>query len=236
AYYSRTGLGAKVNSVPMPMKYDNPELYYTLPLVFGNTDSSISSFGINIPNIGYYGQTVNRYNCADGWGTVITPYGSFSALRVKSDVYISDTIFYDSYGYGIKIPRFQNEYKWLSPQMGLPVLSVTKSTLQTTVIYQDSLIDNSGINFNASDDFTVSVYPNPSSKHVTIDFSIDFPADIKISFTDQLGRNFFPQLSYNKVNSRKLIILFPEHVLSPGIYYLNISDDNISFIEKIVVN
>ncbi|NMC99893.1 MAG: hypothetical protein GYA62_09245 [Bacteroidales bacterium] len=44
-YYRKAGFGATINGVQTPVKYDNPELFFKLPLTFGTSDSSISSYG-----------------------------------------------------------------------------------------------------------------------------------------------------------------------------------------------
>lgn len=234
AYYSRAGMGAKINGISMPMKYDDPELYFTLPLVFGNNDSSYSSFGITIPSVGYYGQTVQRYNYTDGWGTIITPFGTFNALRVRSDVYITDTIYYESYSYGLSIPRFQNEYKWLAQGMGLPVLSVTKTTMQTTVLYQDSVMQNS---INTPDDLKISffLYPNPVKNHFFLNFTQEPNDEFSVKISDQSGRSVWNNYSLIKTGEKQFLIGFEENVLSEGVYYITVNLKGKTVTEKFIV-
>lgn len=234
SYYSRAGMGAKINGISIPMKYDNPELYFTLPLVFGNTDSSFSSFGITLPSIGYYGQTVIRYNYTDGWGTIITPFGTFAALRVRSDVYITDTVYYDSYSYGISIPRFQNEYKWVAPGMGLPVLSVTKTTMQTTVLYQDSVMQNS-INNPEDLKISISIYPNPATNHIILYFTQELKDDFSIQISDQTGRYIFNNFILTKTGEKEYLVNFNGNALSEGVYFITVNHSGKTVSEKFIV-
>jgi len=166
--YVKKGMGAKVNSVPMPMQFDNDMMIYTLPLNYGNVDSSTSSYGLSIPNFGYYGQTIKRVNYTEGWGTVVTPFGIFNALKVRSELQYTDTFYYDSFGYGTTINRNETEYQWISNNMGIPVLTVTKANFQTTVVYQDSLIstDNNKILKEKSE---IKIFPNPATESLNID-------------------------------------------------------------------
>jgi len=119
--YSRVGFGAKINGVATPVKFDEPELLYQFPITFDDTYTSTSVWGAPIPTIGYYGQTVVRNSTVDGWGQLITPYGTFQVYRVKSVVNITDTIHNGTFGF--KVPRQpSNEYRWLLQNKGLQLL------------------------------------------------------------------------------------------------------------------
>jgi gliding motility-associated-like protein len=58
-------------------------------------------------------------------GTLLTPFGTFNALRIKSTLQISDSIYLDTLGFGITIPRQTIvEYKWLGAGKKIPLLEV----------------------------------------------------------------------------------------------------------------
>jgi hypothetical protein len=71
--FSQVGIGASINGFPMPASFDHPDIWYSFPMIYGNTDSSRSEFGFNVPNLGYYGQKRNRVNQVDGWGSIYLP-------------------------------------------------------------------------------------------------------------------------------------------------------------------
>src|SRR6185369_9997600 len=108
-----------------------------------------------IPNFGYYRKQQTRTNEVDGWGTLITPFGTFNTLRVKSTLNITDSIYLDTLGFGLTIPRQTIvEYKWLAPGKKIPVLEVdiTLAIFGGTftvdrVNWQDNYLAPLGINF-----------------------------------------------------------------------------------------
>jgi hypothetical protein len=130
ASYSGVGYGVTINNVPVPVKYDNPEMLYKFPLNYGNPpDSSESFFSIEIPDLGYYETYRKRINEVDGWGTLTTPFGTFSTLRLKSLLIVRDSIFIDSLQTGIPVNRIITEYKWMGAGYGIPLLKVSKEGL-----------------------------------------------------------------------------------------------------------
>lgn len=99
--YESVGYGATVNNVPTSVKDDTIDVVYEFPMNYGNKDSSHSSNGVSIPSLAYYGTHQYRVNHVDGWGTITTPFGTFSALRVKTLIYTSDTIYVNALSFGI---------------------------------------------------------------------------------------------------------------------------------------
>ncbi len=158
-YYRKAGFGATINGVQTPVKYDNPELFFKLPLTYGTTDSSVSQYGLPIPGYGYYGQTIHRKHLADGWGTLITPYGIYPAIRVKHTVNITDTIFSEALNFGYTISRPTSyEYYWLTSTniRAFAAKVVRNGMFYTIEFYYDptTVVDN-----NEMQNFFI--FPNP---------------------------------------------------------------------------
>jgi hypothetical protein len=128
--YRKVGYGAEVAGFPIPITMDQQDVVYQLPLNFGNTSTSNSSYTIDIPTLAFYGYSQTRNNVVDGWGTINTPAGSFNALRVKTTIAGRDTIQVDQVSLGFAIERpLVTEYKWLSPGRRVPILQVNTSTV-----------------------------------------------------------------------------------------------------------
>jgi len=128
--YRKVGYGAEVAGFPVPITMDQQDVVYQLPLNFGNTSTSNSSYDIAVPTLAYYGYRQQRVNVVDGWGTINTPAGSFNALRVKTTIAGRDTIQVDEFSLGFAIERpLTTEYKWLSPGRRVPVLQINTSTV-----------------------------------------------------------------------------------------------------------
>jgi hypothetical protein len=128
--YTAVGFGITINGIPVPAKYNNPELLYKFPLNINSLpDSSESFFSLNIPDLGYFETYRKRVNRVDGWGTLITPFGTFQALRMKSVSITRDSIYVDSLQTGIPVNRTITEYKWLGNGFGIPLLTISKEGL-----------------------------------------------------------------------------------------------------------
>jgi hypothetical protein len=128
-----------VQGAPLPAKYDVPDKYYQFPMNPGTNWSSTSNFEISIPDFAYLGIQKSRTSIVDGWGTLITPFGTFQTLRVKSMITEYDSIYIDSISMGIPLLRNITEYKWLAKDQGIPVLQINEEGNITTAIYRDSV-------------------------------------------------------------------------------------------------
>ncbi|RLD50374.1 MAG: hypothetical protein DRJ05_19705, partial [Bacteroidetes bacterium] len=116
--YKMTGIALTMNNIPIPNKFDEDDYIFRFPLDFGNVDSSMSSYGMSVPGLGYMGGWKKRVNTCDGWGSLSTPYGNFQALRIASHIIQHDSIYIDSLGFGFPIHRDYMEYKWLGEGFG----------------------------------------------------------------------------------------------------------------------
>ncbi len=136
--YQRAGYAATAFGIPIPLKFNNPEVLYKFPLSANSpADSSQSNFSFSIPNLGYLSIQRKRVNEVDGWGSLTTPYGTFDVLRLKSTVYEYDSIYIDSVQTGLPLIRNYIEYQWLGTGQGIPLLSVTQEGPITTARYRD---------------------------------------------------------------------------------------------------
>lgn len=165
--FRQVGIGASLNGIPTPVAFGNKDIIYNFPVAFGNQDSSDSDYGLSIPGMGTYAADQKRVNNVDGWGTVITPYGSFSSLRVVSELTGNDSLYLDTLGMGFMVPRpVLREYKWLAPGEGIPVLQINTQVAGAAeqilaIRYKDSLITTGLPVIGAENLF--SIVPNPSA-------------------------------------------------------------------------
>jgi hypothetical protein len=180
ASYKQTGFGATVNGAPIPIGYAPHDVIYNFPVEYNDQDSSSSAFQVDLTaTLGlFFGVERTRRNLVDGWGTVITPLGTFNALRLRSEITEVDSVYIDSLGFGITLPPIvTTEYKWLSPGEGVPVLQVNANAAGTItgIVYKDTL--NTTSIASAGTGIELEVFPNPSF------------GEIKIRFTDVNVRN-----------------------------------------------
>ncbi len=116
--------------------YTVPDVLCKFPLNYGNADSSTASYNINIPNLYYKNTSLKRVNHVYGWGTVVTPYGTFSnALKVVSNVMEIDSIRIDTIG----LPKdtiYYRELKWFDASKTYPVLYVKQNKVGNAYVTQ----------------------------------------------------------------------------------------------------
>jgi hypothetical protein len=154
--YVRAGYAAAIMGVPVPMKFDHPELLYTFPLQENSpADSSLSAYSLELPGIGFFSIERKRVNEVDGWGSLSTPFGTFNTLRVKSEVFERDSLFIDSLQIGVPVNRHYTEFQWLANGFGIPVLTITQEGPMLTARYIDNIHDLTPLSVNLGPDLTL---------------------------------------------------------------------------------
>ena len=229
--FRQVGYGASVNGSPVPVRFKDDDIIYRFPLNFGNTDSCDSEWEVNIPNLAYVNEKKHRVNHVDGWGTVSTPYGTFQCLRIRSEVYQEDTIFYSSTSTGMRIPQAYTEYIWLSNSLDFPILFVTKPAMGLpTVEYADSARQFVGISPYAQSHYEIQMYPNPAretlnlriidSEHTVVRLEI-ISTNGKVVYKAEIKGDY-----QNKIDIGNL---------SSGLYYVRLTTDKTIKIKKLII-
>ena len=136
--YMDAGFAFKIEGLPLPAKYDEPDRYYAFPLDTNANWASSSSVEFEFPGMFFFSSSRVRTSFVDGWGTVVTPFGTFESIRVRSDLIQQDSIYVDSLGYGFGLTRNVTEYKWMAENMGIPVLQINSDGILATATYRDS--------------------------------------------------------------------------------------------------
>ena len=174
--FSDAGFAFQLSEIPIMLKYDTADVYYKLPCTMGDSWTSHSFSSISFPGLAYFSTSRSRTSQVDGWGNLITPYGTFQTIRIRSEVIEQDSVFMDTLG--IPYTRTITEYKWLGKGQGIPLLQINEEGLVKTAIYRDNA-GNTGLNEIGNE--SVQVYPNPSSGFCTISLEgKHFPVHIQI--------------------------------------------------------
>ena len=145
------------NPIPLPPPFNvirqaptftDKDEVYQFPLSYLDRDSSTFDFnysntlaGIFVSSSGY------RINEVEAWGSITTPYGTFTCIKVKTDIVSYDTVSFGTTNFGLN--SHQREYKWLSPQLRYPVANLSGTVvagvfIPGTIQYRDSA--RSGLN------------------------------------------------------------------------------------------
>lgn len=229
--FTQVGVGMYVNSYPAPIKYTKADAIYQFPDSFGKRDTCDSKYGMHIPGIGYYGQFIHRVNFTDGWGTLITPYGTFQSLRIKSTLAIRDTIA-DTSGIGFSILRpLQYEYKWLVQGGKIPYLQVNArniggNIMVNSIMYRDSIrygIAQLGTKEYTSLNFNFQVFPNPASNYIVLDYFLDENENVNIKLFDISGKEVCDLLNKKQnVGAHVEVLNLSPYNMQTGIYFVKV--------------
>ena len=135
--------------VSIAQAYTDKDEVFQFPLDYLDRDSSTFDFTFTntFPQV-YYSSTGYRINEVDAWGTLTTPYGTFNCIRVVTDIVAYDTVSFSGNNFGLN--SHVREYKWLTPQLKIPALTINGNVVNvtgedifvpTTVDYRDSVRD-----------------------------------------------------------------------------------------------
>jgi hypothetical protein len=236
--YREVGAGVTISGTALPIMYQQIDTVYRFPMEYGNLDSAQSSFNIDIPNLGYVGFIRKRINYADGWGTLITPFGEFQTLRVKTEIHEYDTIYIDSLNTGFPLNRVFTEYKWFANDFCLPLLLVNEEGLMVTAAYVDSVrnaFTGTGQE-HTPDKFSFNVFPNPAKEYLSISYELLHSTNVKISIYSMYGKEVKKVLDseqerglYNK------LINMTDSGLLPGMYLVVLQLDDKPFVKRFLL-
>lgn len=223
--YKQVGFGANINGIPASVRYTPTDTLYQFPLNYGDDASNDSYFELTVPGFGFYGQWLTRIDTVDGWGTVMTPYGTFDVLRVKSTLFKTDTVYVDAISFGTTTQRpTETEYKWLAVGNGIPVLTIAQTNGNTTrVEYLDTMLN---LNIVKNDAALVSIYPNPTNQFTKITSSVKMNS---ISVYDYNGR----LISSDNVNDFYYQLKISSNL--HGIYLITIETDKDVIVKRLMI-
>lgn len=219
--FHEAGVALTLSGIPLPVKYDEPDVLYKFPMVYGNIDSCESSVELQFPDLFYFSMDKKRKNTVDGWGTLLTPYGSFPVLRVKSEVTEIDSVYIDSLNTGYRIPRNYLQYKWLGADHGLPLLQVDEEGLVLTVNYIDSLRIITSVEEASAWQENLRIYPNPANAALTLEWNHPGSGKVSVWICTLDGREVFRTERYlTGTGLHREIVPLEGMSLAPGVYIL----------------
>lgn len=231
--FNAEGLGVTISGAPIgasPEASNDDELYF-FPLNYSDRDSSTFRFSTPSFSAIPFGYKKHGYRIteADGWGTITTPYGTETCLRVVTTQYAIDTIIINALPAPfnkISYPNYVRSYQWLTLTERIPYLEVSGNVVggnftPNQARYRDVIRTFVGIKEeNAL--LALSVFPNPSTGQLTIIVPKN-KGLIKAEITDMQGKTVLQkdlQGSSEMVNQHNVDI----SALAKGLYILNLSN------------
>lgn len=232
--YLVDGLGMKISGVPVPSYYSDKDELYMFPMTYPKYDSTTFKFStLTTTAIPFsYTKAGYRTTTVDGWGTITTPYGTASCLRVVTTQYSKDTLKSTLLPFPIGFPNTQRSYQWLTTSSKIPYLEVIGNVIGnnftvTQVKYRDIYRFLLGTDSNENDNTIMAVYPNPVNDKLLLNFIAN--AKYTGEIIDMNGRvvksitNETLQSNYIEVSD-----------LSQGIYTIKVTENDKPVIFKFV--
>ncbi len=237
--YTQLGYGGNINGADIPVKFDSPDIIYEFPIQYGNIDSCEVNFNINLPGLLYFEESKNRKNIVDGWGTITTPFGAFDVLRIKSIITAYDSVVYDTINFSLN--RNVIEYKWMSQEYGVPILTVSDNGIVTSAFYIDSLRNLLPVRTDQvekKENAYMEIYPNPSYADVNIQYFVPFEQEIsiKIISLQTNATKYIVSESNHPAGTYRYGFAKNEMELAGGIYLLVYRLKNITLARKLIIN
>ncbi len=238
--YNDMGQATLLNGLlPIFLEKDPVDVVYRFPLNYLDTDSGFSQaiLDLQIPGLGsfYIRQDRTRKSEVDGWGSITTPFGTFDAIRVRSEIMGEDSIKFDTL-INFKVPTIPRvEYKWLAKGMDIPILQINTTALGgnevvTQVIYQDSLrgeVPTLGLESKLAP-LEAQLFPNPTTDQLHIRIPELRGQTAQIRLFDLQGRMILQR------QSRENVFEIDMNYLVPAYYVLEITTEDRYFIERII--
>ncbi len=212
--------------IQTPIAFTSQDVLYNFPVDFGDQDSTNSAYSLSVPSVGDYFAQQKRVNNVDGWGTLITPFGTNSVLRVVTQLTGEDSIYVSTLGFGLSIPRgLTKEYKWLGVNQGIPLLQINTQVVGanevvTAIRYRDNLPTISGI-LNPSNFENTLITPNPSSSDAALVIDSKSSDNITVNVINAIGQQVY-SLNKQIVIGKNKFDLSELNNLNVGVYTFQI--------------
>lgn len=131
-------------TVPFVASFQSPDVLYQFPMNFNDNYTNNSALSLDLTPFGVPVQiasTGQRTNLVEGWGSLVTPFGTFpNVLKMKTTLVSNITITNNGVPQQTTVTTIS--YKWFDSAYGIPVLQVDGNEVAgqwvpTTVNYFD---------------------------------------------------------------------------------------------------
>ncbi|MBI1838070.1 MAG: T9SS type A sorting domain-containing protein [Flavobacteriia bacterium] len=189
------GYSMVINDNEIPYKSDTIEKNYEFPMQYGNTTFSRGYTKIDMNPVYDAILIQHRVHSSeiDGWGSIITPFGTFNALRVKHEINELDSVQITVFGQTTWIPLqnpLKRDYEWWTNNQNEPILRISTSDFGgnetiSNVQYRDFYRDLSA-KVPEINKVEIAIFPNPTSDFLEVKTNESIQ---KIEIIDLLGKN-----------------------------------------------
>lgn len=121
---------------PAVIVYQNPDTIFHFPITYSDSWSSVIDWSLDLSAAGLpvrYSSRQTRTTEVDAWGTLLTPYDTFTnVVRTRSEILHQDTLYTDTLDVPVNIT--QVEYMWFDTSYKLPVMVANGIIVDTVEI------------------------------------------------------------------------------------------------------
>lgn len=238
---------AVVSTPPSPdivFNYSNTRRLANFPFTYNSVvNDTYTAFASYVAN----GLTVMTYRrgtlnlLADGYGTVITPGGTFTnSLRTRSKEIINDSTVITGFPVASLNVYTYHIYSWSEPGLFQPAYSVSYDTIQQNGVPSTNLSafyanTTTGINAASADHKSMEIYPNPAFNANTVHVQADgFDAGAaRFVVTDLHGREV-KNIPFALMPANHKSVSIEVSDLPAGIYMFRLEQKNIIYTAKFI--
>jgi len=228
------GYSLSVNGQALPFKSDTIETHYKFPTNFEDTFSTRGYTYIDLNPVTDFKlkQYRQRTSIVDGFGTLITPFGTFEVLRIKSVINELDSVyqtFFGGGGWNVLPQTVITEYEWWAQGKNDAMLKIVATENNGTpqirsIEYQDIYL---GLDASLKENFfEFNLVPNPADNLILID------SDLAIEHIQVIGLDGSVVLKQNANNVSKATIEIS--MLETGVYFVEVSSGKFSATQKLI--
>jgi hypothetical protein len=160
--------------------------------------------------------TGNSTVIADGYGTLITPAGTFTnVLRIHS--HHEEVYNYVNFG---TITQIYDLYTWWKPGLHYSLMEIMYGTQNGDPISSAGWSSSSvGVNELNVTLFRLNLFPNPATENSMLEFTLEGAADVRIEISDMTGK-ILRSMELPAAGFGRHSVPFDVARLSDGVYFV----------------
>lgn len=201
--------------------YTPPSLDVPFPFTYQTTVSDSVVHTQSVSGQGSFQDTTAKSGVVDGWGTLVTPDGSFDVLRYR----------YEERNYAFGTVFQETHYEWWGETGPIFAISIDESLFGSSTEVNYSTVTVTDI--TAVDPGHLGIprtfalrqnYPNPFNPSTAIPFELETSAVVELAIYDMLGRKV-QTLADGRLPAGSHSVTWEAENLPGGIYIARLSVD-----------
>ncbi len=165
--------------------YDDPQDMLQYPMTMG--DSFTDTFGGTVTSTGEFDRSGTTVVNIDAWGSLTTPAGTFSdVVRVVTVMNYSDVFMGSPFA-----DYVETRYFWYDTEAAFPLLEYIEIEINGTQgVATFAYLDAVPVSTQSplAEDIQLSVFPNPATDQVNIEYALTEGSEVVVSVCNLLGK------------------------------------------------